>query len=86
MSGELRNKFMTNLRISNFDNLPGSALLSVKELIALSGRSRTSLWRDVQRGFLGTPIKVGKASTRWNVAQVRAYLTGKQLRVSDNGS
>ena len=86
MSGELRNKFMTNLRISNFDNLPDSALLSVKELIALSGRSRTSLWRDVQRGFLGTPIKVGKASTRWNVAQVRAYLTGNQLRVSDNGS
>ena len=86
MSGELRNKFMTNLRISNFDNLPDSALLSVKELIALSGRSRTSLWRDVQRGFLGTPIKVGKASTRWNVAQVRVYLTGKQLRVSTNGS
>ena len=86
MSGELRNMHMTNLRISNFDSLPDSALLSVKELIALSGRSRTSLWRDVQRGFLGTPIKVGKASTRWNVAQVRAYLTGKQLRVSDNGS
>ena len=86
MSGELRNMHMNNLRISNFDSLPDSALLSVKELIALSGRSRTSLWRDVQRGFLGTPIKVGKASTRWNFAQVRAYLTGKQLRVSDKGS
>ena len=77
---------MTNLRISNFDQIPNPALLSVEELIALSGRSGTSLWRDVQRGFLGTPIKVGKASTRWNVAQVRAYLTGKQLRVSHNGS
>ena len=77
---------MTVCRISNFDNLPDAALISIKELMALSGRSRTSLWRDVQRGFLGTPIKVGKASTRWNVAQVRAYLTGKQLRVSDNGS
>ena len=55
MSGELRNKFMTNLRISNFDNLPDSALLSVKELIALSGRSRTSLWRvsDVRAFLLG---------------------------------
>jgi len=86
MSGELMSTFMTNLRISNFDNLHASALLSLKELIALSGRSRTSLWRDVLRGFLGTPIKFGKASTRWNVAQVRAYLTGTQLSVSDNGS
>ena len=77
---------MTNLRISNFDQIPNPALLSVEELIALSGRSGTSLWRDVKRGFLGTPIKVRKASTLWNFAQVRAYLTGKQLRVSDKGS
>ena len=43
---------MTNLRIANFNNLPDAALISAKELMALSGRSRTSLWRDVQQRFV----------------------------------
>ena len=39
-------------RLSNFDHLPDQALLSAREVSQISGRSRTSLWRDVMRGSL----------------------------------
>ena len=67
---------MTAERLTNFDHLPNSALISSKELVALTGRSRTSLWRDVVHGFLPKPIKIGNASSRWTVEQVKEYLTG----------
>ena len=65
---------MTNLRIANFNNLPDAALISAKELMALSGRSRTSLWRDVHRGSLPKPKKIGPRSVRWQALDVRHFL------------
>lgn len=67
---------MTNLRIANFNNLPDAALISAKELMALSGRSRTSLWRDVSRGSLSKPKKIGPRSVRWQALDVRQFLNG----------
>ena len=67
---------MTNLRIANFNNLPDAALISATELMALSGRSRTSLWRDVSRGSLSKPKKIGPRSVRWQALDVRQFLNG----------
>jgi len=36
-----------NYRIQNFAQLPDDALLSSNEISMLSGRSRSSIWRDV---------------------------------------
>lgn len=69
---------MTSLRVTNFDQLPGSALVSIKELIALSGRSRTSLWRDVCNGHLAQPLKIGSRNVKWTARAVRNYLRGGQ--------
>ena len=69
---------MTNLRVINFDELPNSALVSIKELIALSGRSRTSLWRDVCAGNLAQPMKIGSRNVKWTAKEVRDYLRGGQ--------
>ena len=67
---------MTNLRVMNFDELPNSALVSTKELISLSGRSRTSVWRDVRDGYLAKPTKVGARNVKWTANEVRDYLRG----------
>lgn len=67
---------MTNLRIANFNNLPDAALISAKELMALSGRSRTSLWRDVSHEHLADPIVIGGRTVKWRVSDVKAYLAG----------
>lgn len=72
---------MTDCRISNFDNLPDAALISTKELMALSGRSRTSLWRDVLHEHLADPVVIGSRTVKWRVSDVRAFLSG----VSNDG-
>lgn len=63
-------------RLNAFSELPDEAVLSVKEIIMLSGRSRTSLWRDVREGRLVEPIKLGPNSVKWQVKHVRAFLCG----------
>ena len=64
-------------RIHRFDELPKSALISAKDLVALSGRSRTSIGRDVEEGRLAKPKKIGPNSVRWCVEQARQYLIGE---------
>ena len=64
------------LRVQHFASLPTDALMSVKDIAVLSGRSRTSLWRDVRRGILPPPVRIGLNAVRWCVGDVRQYLTG----------
>ena len=66
------------LRIKHFSKLPDKALLSVKEVVFLSGRSRTSLWRDVQRGLLAKPVKLGPNAVRWTVSDIKSFLEGSK--------
>ena len=63
-------------RLSNFDQLPDQALLSAREVSHISGRSRTSLWRDVMRGSLADPVRIGSHTVKWRVVDVRQFLTG----------
>ena len=69
-------RFKTESRLSDFARLPSNALISAKELTLLSGRSRTSLWRDVMRGSLAEPVKIGNRTVKWRVADVRQFLNG----------
>jgi predicted DNA-binding transcriptional regulator AlpA len=63
-------------RLSTFDQMPATALVSVNDLVALSGRSRTSLWRDVNQGRLSKPVRLGPNCVRWRVEDARKYLAG----------
>lgn len=60
--------------LANFDSLPDSALVDVKTVSAILGRSPSSIWRDARTGKLPAPIKTGPACTRWNVAALRRHL------------
>jgi prophage regulatory protein len=59
--------------LETFPYLPDAALIDVRVVCALLGRSRASAWRDVGRGGLAGPVKMGQ-STRWRVGDVRAVL------------
>lgn len=63
-------------RVQQFDALPDSALMNVKEISLLSGKSAATLWRDVHDGLLPKPHKIGPNSTRWRVGDVRRFLGG----------
>jgi predicted DNA-binding transcriptional regulator AlpA len=60
----------------SFDTLPDAALLTIRDISRLAGRSRTSLWRDVRDGRLPSPSRIGPNAVRWRVSDVRAYLNG----------
>ena len=59
-----------------FDALPEEALVNLKTIIALSCRSKSSIYRDIAANRLARPIHIGPKSARWRVSDVRAYLTG----------
>lgn len=63
-------------RVKDFERLPDSALLTAREIKALSGRSLASIWRDVKGERLTKPIVLGPNASRWTVGDVRAYLRG----------
>ena len=69
-------------RIQNFSILPDEALLTAREIIQLTGRSRTSLWRDVNSERLPKPIKLAPNSIRWSVRDIKSYLSGYRLQVN----
>jgi predicted DNA-binding transcriptional regulator AlpA len=59
--------------LEQFDLLPDDALIDVRAVSAVRGRSVASTWRDVAQGRLSRPVKVG-GSTRFRVGDVRADL------------
>lgn len=68
-------KLRVNRALETFHFLPDAALIDIRTVCALRGRSRASTWRDVAGGLLAAPVKVG-SSTRWRVGDVRASLAG----------
>lgn len=67
--------------LANFDQLPGAALIDVKTVAAVLGRSPSSIWRDARMGNLPAPIKAGPACTRWKVGAIRAHLASLEVAV-----
>ena len=62
--------------VASFDSLPEDALVNLKTIMALSCRSKSSIYRDIAASRLSRPIHIGPKSARWRVGDVREYLTG----------
>ena len=63
-------------RVTSFSQLPEDALLSAREITQLTGRSRTSIWRDVNSKRLPVPVALGMNTVRWTVRDIKSYLSG----------
>ena len=63
--------------VVKFDTLPDEALVNLKTIMALSCRSKSSIYRDIAASRLARPIHIGSKAARWRVGDVREYLTGK---------
>jgi len=59
--------------LEQFDSLPDDARIGIRVVSAVRGRSVASTWRDVTKGRLPRPVKVG-GSTLFRVGDVRASL------------
>lgn len=59
--------------LKHFDSLPDTARVRLPVVQALTGRSATSIWRDVKAGRLPAPLRLGHTSA-WSVGELRAVL------------
>lgn len=66
-------------QVALFSSLPDCARVSVDVVSAITGRSPASIWRDVAKGRLAKPVKVGLRSTRWSVGDLRLSLSAQSI-------
>ena len=52
----------------------GERLLSVKEVSAIAGVSRSAIYSGINEGHFPRPIKLGKKSVRWRVSDIEKWL------------
>lgn len=64
----------------NFDALPDSALVRLRQLRGVVPLSPATIWRYVGAGKFPKPIKVGAAITAWRWGEVRAWLEAQSGR------
>ncbi|SED20263.1 transcriptional regulator, AlpA family [Rhizobiales bacterium GAS191] len=67
-------KRRVQLVLEQFSSLPDEALIEIRVVCALRGRSSASTWRDVAAGRLAPPVRVGERSSRWRVGDVRSSI------------
>ncbi|MDP1683124.1 MAG: transcriptional regulator [Burkholderiales bacterium] len=62
--------------VENFNQLPDAALIGSPALMALTGKSRATIWRWVNIGILPKPKKFSRTSQNvWTVGEVRHALS-----------
>lgn len=74
---------MITKTVEHFEQLPGSAMVDVKTVAAILGRSPSSIWRDARTGKLPAPIKTGAMTTRWKVEAIRKHLEELEDKKAD---
>lgn len=62
-------------RISSFEILPESAHLDIAEVRAITGKSRATLYRWVDKGVLPKPRRLGSSQNYWTVGEIRRALS-----------
>ena len=63
--------------VSQFDQLPDSAMVPVKAFSAVLDAGESTIWSRAQleSGF-PKPVKLVKKCTRWKVGDIRAFMAG----------
>lgn len=58
----------------HFDSLPNSALIDIASLVAVTGKSRATVYRWIEKGILPKPHKRAGTQNVWSVGDVRRSL------------
>lgn len=55
-------------------------MLRAPEVMALTGLSRTTLWRRVRAGTFPAPVELGQNSIGWPASEISAWLKARARR------
>lgn len=61
-------------------NQPGRRLLTIRDLMALTGDSRSTIYRDLHSGLIPAPITVGCNRIRWRSDEIDSWLQSLPTR------
>lgn len=61
----------------HFDALPDSARIDIAALVAVTGKSRATVYRWIDRGYLPKPRKFASTQNSWIVGEVRRALAAE---------
>lgn len=59
----------------HFDALAASARIDIAAMVAITGKSRATIYRWVERGILPKPRKLAGTQNTWSVGEVRRALS-----------
>lgn len=60
-------------------------LVRLPEVVALVGRSESSIRRDVAAGRFPKPVQIGPRAIGWRASEIEAYIAGLQTSEAANG-
>lgn len=60
----------------HFDRLPDSALVDIANILAVTSKSRATIYRWIDRGQFPKPRKIGNSQNLWSVGDIRRALAG----------
>lgn len=56
--------------------------LRIRDVLAITGRSRTRLYEDIKKGNFPKPVKIGPGAVAWSEAEVSAW---QAARLAERG-
>lgn len=64
--------------VSHFDQLPDSAMITVKSFSAVLEAGESTVWRRAKNEpEFPQPIRLGTKCTRWKVGDIRKFIAAK---------
>jgi len=63
-----------NTSLAAFANLHADASIRLPVMLCLYGCSRATLYRNIQKGLVPKPHRLGERTSVWQVAEVKASL------------
>ena len=61
-------------------------LISLSAVCRMTARSRSSIYRDVERGEFPVPLKTGPKSNAWLYSEVQEWITNLARRKADGAA
>ena len=63
--------------LQHFDSLPDSAHVRLPVVRGLYSASAATIWRNVKKGIIHSPVKLTENVTAWRVGDLRKALAGR---------
>ena len=60
------------------DNAPPDLILRIREVLALTGLSASTLWREIEAGRFPRPVMISPRCRGWRASDVRVWLRSRR--------